>query len=340
MSMDAEVFVFTAVDQAARDHCQRTIEKQVPIEEIVAHDPDVGAELTSLGLEGARCWGSVPGPGNLRSWGRMEAGHWAMLYGGAGRFPFLLELVHKARSPELAEHLWDPSADGRTWELMFFFRAARPVDLGIAEVREALGYDQTWWPQGLQYPTPEHQAMLLEKFGSIEAFVSAAGAGTPADDPSRSPSPEELLLGREFGGVPENPPKPKEQRQPSDPDVAGRGYLAHEETVAKLASHVGPSFRKGTPGINHDGGWRVDGGFAIAEVKSINSRNEVGQLQKGLGQVLHNRFKAERNGIGGVTTYLVAEKEPANSGLWRTLAHEHDIVFTWPERFEEDIDRG
>jgi hypothetical protein len=38
---------------------------------------------------------------------------------------------------------------------------------------------------------------------------------------------------------------------------------------------VGSSFRKGTPGINHDGAWRAGDAFCIAEVKSITSRNEV-----------------------------------------------------------------
>src|ERR1043166_1734683 len=302
-SMDAEIFVFTAAGDAAQEHYWKTIGSAVPIEEIGAVDAGIAADLSGLQLESMRCWGSGPGAGNIRSWERMQPGHWAMVYVGKGRFPYLLELVHKAHSEELADRLWGRNSEGKTWELMFFFGAFQPVDLDIASVRDALGYDESWWPQGLQYPTPEHQAMLLEKYGSIEAFVSTAAA---SDDPVAganppSPSPEELLFGGEFPGAPTEPPKPREQRKEPDPDVAGRGYLAHEKTVEKLSRHVGPTFRKGTPGINHDGGWPVNGGFAIAEVKSINSRNEVGQLQKGLGQVLHNRFKAERNGIEGVT---------------------------------------
>ncbi|MGB7685752.1 MAG: hypothetical protein WBL45_08205 [Solirubrobacterales bacterium] len=337
--MSSEIFVFTAVDQAARDHCRRTIERAVPVKEISGHEPGIGVELADLGLESTRCWGSVPGAGNLRSWERMRVGHWALLYTGGGRFPFLLKLAHKARSKVLADQLWDRSADDKIWELMFFFSVLQPVELDIAQVRESLGYDESWWPQGLQYPTPEHQETLLEKFGSIEAFASIAGGAALGNNPDRTLNADEVLLGREFGGVPTRPPKPREHRQPSNPDVAGRGYLAHEETVAKLAGHVGPGFRKGTPGINHDGGWEVNGAFSITEVKSINSTNEVGQLQKGLGQLLHNRFKAERNGIKDVTAYLIAEKEPTNSALWRALAGEHGVVFSWPARFSEDIAR-
>lgn len=123
-----------------------------------------------------------------------------------------------------------------------------------------------------------------------------------------------------------------------DPDVSGRGHVAHEKTVAAVADHIGPSFRRGTLGINHDGGWSLEG-FHIAEVKSITTRNEVGQLRKGLGQLLHNRFKAERHGVTGVQGYLIAEREPANSPLWQALCSTVGLVFTWPERFSEDVPR-
>lgn len=267
----------------------------------------------------------------------MAPGHWAMLYVGDGKFPFLLRVAHKARSRTLAQHLWQSDDEGKTWELMFFFDTIRAVDLGIDDVRASLGYGDDWWPQGLQYPTPDHQATLLEKFGSIEAFIELASEAKEPTETDGAPGADKLLLGGPFKGAPTEPPKLRESK-PSDPDTAGRGYLAHEKTVEKLADYVGPGFRKGTPGINHDGGWFRNGAFSISEVKSINSRNEVGQLQKGLGQVLHNRFKAERHGIEDVLAYLIAEKEPANSDLWKSLATEHGVVFSWPERFEADID--
>jgi hypothetical protein len=114
--------------------------------------------------------------------------------------------------------------------------------------------------------------------------------------------------------------------------------MAHEETVARLKRYVGPSFRKGTAGVNHDGAWRVGKTFAISEVKSITGRNQVSQLEKGLGQILWNRLKAEKNGVKDVTAYLIAEREPANSEDWRELARRHGVVLTWPERFEEDVE--
>jgi len=338
--MAAEIFVFAAAGTDARAHYERTILSPVPVEEIARHDPGIAAELSAAKHDSIRCWGSIPGPGNLRNWTRMQPGHWAMLYAGEGRFPYLLRVAYKARSRALAEHLWGGNPEGRTWELTYFFDEVREASLGIDDVRASLGYNEDWWPQGLQYPTPDHQAALLAKFGSLAAFVELASDG---EQPIEVDEPEAgaLLLGGPFKGAPSTPPKQRQSR-PSDPDVAGRGYLAHEETVAGLAKHVGAGFRKGTPGINHDGGWPHDGSgaFSICEVKSINSRNEVGQLQKGLGQVLHNRFKAERHGIEVAAAYLIAEKEPANSELWQAVAAEHGVVFSWPERFELDVDTG
>jgi hypothetical protein len=347
--METEVFVFTAAGEAAQEHYRRTIESPVPLEEVAGYEPGVAADLTAAGHDAVRCWGSVPGSGNRRSWERMRPGHWAMLYVGGGRFPLLLRVAHKAHSRPLAERLWDRDADGDTWELMFFFDQTRPADLDIDQVRGALGYGDDWWPQGLQYPTPEHQEALLEKFGSIEAFASSVGAGDGssgggggrglASGRDGGMSAEELLLGKRFKGAPDKPPRVPRHNRPLDPDVTGRGYLAHERTVELLCRHVGPGFRKGTPRVNHDGAWAVDGGFSIAEVKSNNSSNDVSQLQKGLGQVQYNRIKAERNGAEIVAAYLVAEREPVNSALWVELCTRGDVVFTWSERFETDIPR-
>ncbi|HKT83690.1 MAG TPA: hypothetical protein VJQ84_07615, partial [Solirubrobacterales bacterium] len=121
------------------------------------------------------------------------------------------------------------------------------------------------------------------------------------------------------------------------PDRSGRGLMAHEKTVELLRRHIGPSFRKGTPGVNHDGSWKAGGRFCICEVKSITAKNEVGQLRSGLGQILHNRFKAQEGRRQKVKTYLIAERKPSNSALWVALAAECGVVFTWPERFQADI---
>jgi hypothetical protein len=320
--LDPEVFVFAAASPGARRNRTLTIDQPVPVREIRSLAIRAGNELGERRLREVRCWGSLPSAGNLASWSRMRAGHWGLLYGGGDRFPAVLRVASKARHKRLARHLWGQHASGDTWELMFFFDRIRAVDLDIDEVRAAFVYGDDWWPRGLQYPGAAQQAMLLEKFGSVEAWTSSNGEpGT--DDAGGAPTPEELLFGGPFAGVPAKPPRAPRRRRQHDPDVAGRGYLAHETTVAALE--------------NHDGGWSAGGEYCICEVKSIDNSNEVSQLQKGLGQVLHNRFKAEQHGIGGIQAYLIAEREPSNSDLWRRLAARHGVVFSWPERFAADV---
>lgn len=330
-----EAFIFTAAGSRARRHLERTIATTVPVDEIRRYDRSVAAALADVGYRDVRCWGSQPGASNRRSWDHMQPGHRGLLYEGAGHFPLVLTVIHKARSRELAERLWGRDDDG-TWEFMFFFGPATQVDLTVERVRASLGYDSKWWPQGLQYPTPERQELLLEKFGTMDAFVRSS-ASSPAAAPDGKPDPYEVLLGRPFRRSSRRRPRQRRYRSDYDPDQTGRGYLAHEHTVEELASYVGATFHDGRPGINHDGGWMVDGGFHIAEVKSITAKNEVPQLEKGLGQLLHNRHKAHRVGLQISGTYLIAEREPTNSELWRELCAEVGIVFTWPARFREDI---
>jgi hypothetical protein len=339
--MENELFVFTASNRAAQRHRARTIEQLVRVDEIEPHAARIAGQLRADGHEELRCWGSIPGSSNLESWKRMQPGHWALLYAGEEAFPWILRVARTARSKKLARSLWGDDGKEQTWELMFFFDLAQRVDLGLSEVREALSYEEgkEWIPQGLQYPAPWRQSALLEKFGSFSAFTSATTVGPAKVEPTPLPTLEELLVGEKYEGPPSKPPRSPRRRLPPDPDRSGRGFMAHEETVEKLRQHIGSTFRKGTRGVNHDGTWKTGDRFCICEVKSITAKNEVGQLQKGLGQILHNRFKAQRRRTEKVKSFLVAERKPSNSALWVELAGESDVVFTWPERFEADVEK-
>ena len=306
------------------------------LEEIEPHAKGVAEKLRANGSRGVRCWGSIPGSSNVESWKRMRPGHWALLYGGEKSFPWILRVSHTARLKGLATSLWGEDGAGQTWELMFFFDRAQRVDLGLSEVRQALAYESTdRAPQGLHYPKSWRQEALLEKFGSFPAIASASVGSTAKAPPP--PSLKELLMGRKRKRRQRKPPRSPRRRLPPDPDRSGRGFVAHEETVDQLHRHIGSSFREGTPGVNHDGAWEHGRRFCICEVKSVTAKNEVDQLRDGLGQILHNRFKAQEGRREKVKAYLIAEREPSNSSLWADLAAECDVVFTWPERFEADI---
>jgi hypothetical protein len=336
---EAEIFVFTAANAEAQRHRKATIDQTVSVARMEPFAKSVAARLSADGHKEVRCWGSVPkapGKGNVTSWKRMQPGHWGLLYGDEQRFQWLLRVCHKAESKSLARELWGEDSKGRTWELMFFFDHAIRVDLGVPEVRRALAYPgEGWSPQGLQYPKAENQEALLEKFGSFPAFASASAGPTAKAPPP--PSLKELLMGRKRKRRKRKPPRSPRHRLPPDPDRSGRGFMAHEDTVDLLHLHIGSSFREGTPGVNHDGAWEHGRRFCICEVKSVTAKNEVDQLRKGLGQILHNRFKAQDGRREKVKAYLIAEREPSNSSLWVALAAESGVVFTWPERFEADI---
>jgi len=339
--MASELFVFTASNREAQRHRERTIERLVRLEEVEPHAARIARRLRANGHRELRCWGSIPGPGNLSSWNRMQPGHWALLYVGEEAFPWMFRVALTARSKALARSLWGEDGKDQTWELMFFFDLAQRVDLGLSEVRAALAYEEEkdWIPQGLQYPAAWRQRALLEKFGSFPALASATAEGSAEVAPASLPTLEELLVGEKYKGPPSKPPRSPRRRLSPDPDRSGRGFMAHEETVEKLRRHVGTTFRKGTRGVNHDGTWKTRGRFCICEVKSVTAKNEVEQLRRGLGQILHNRFKAQRGRSEKVRAFLIAERKPSNSALWVKLAEESGVVFTWPERFADDIEK-
>src|SRR4051812_12638461 len=147
--MSPEAFVFTAANAAAREHRARTIDAAVTIDEVGRYDRPSADALAAMGLERVNCWGAKPGPSNLRSWHRMEPGHFGLLYEGEGRFPLLLPVIYTGRSRALAEYLWGRDDDGQTWELMFYFGPGTTTDLTTDDIRAAFGYDEKWWPQGL-----------------------------------------------------------------------------------------------------------------------------------------------------------------------------------------------
>jgi hypothetical protein len=59
---------------------------------------------------------------------------------------------------------------------MMFFDPVREIDVPRSRVFEALGYKETYVPQGFEIPGDASQARLVDEYGSAEAFVKAISA--------------------------------------------------------------------------------------------------------------------------------------------------------------------
>lgn len=126
-----------------------------------------------------------------------------------------------------------------------------------------------------------------------------------------------------------------------DPDIVDRSLQMHAFTQNLLAEWIqsdglipeSPSM--GAPAF--DLAWRGRARSFVAEVKSLSSQNEVGQLRLGIGQVLDY---AEQLGWNPV---LAVERRPT-SDRWLQLCRRIGVTLLWPARFTEitprDLERG
>ena len=92
-------------------------------------------------------WGAVPGPSNEPKWERMNPGDFILIY-NQGFIKYVGEIAYKVRSKKLAKYFWGVRPDGKTWELIYFIRNEKEVNIPFSKVNKLLGYAESFRPQG------------------------------------------------------------------------------------------------------------------------------------------------------------------------------------------------
>lgn len=117
-----------------------------------------------------------------------------------------------------------------------------------------------------------------------------------------------------------------------DPNATDRATNAHASLQNQLEEYVrlrgAETFSPGTLDPEFDLGWRVEGTFYLAEIKSLTPANESMQLRLGLGQLLHYRHVISQAGTRA-KAILFVERAPTYAG-WTTLCDEHGVQLLWP----------
>jgi hypothetical protein len=127
-------------------------------------------------------------------------------------------------------------------------------------------------------------------------------------------------------------------REPMVPDPAAidRGNQAHPKIQNALARYVKalgwPVFSADVGDPDYDLVWLKADVLYLAEVKSLTTANEEGQLRLALGQVLRYAAQLRRAGRS-VKAVIVTEREPSDQS-WRALCSAHGVTLTWPGNFE------
>jgi hypothetical protein len=86
--------------------------------------------------------------------------------------------------------------------------------------------------------------------------------------------------------------------------------------------------------------WQVGKTLFVAEVKSVTKSNEMSQLRRGLGQVLHYRYLATgQHPELDVVAVLIVPDRPSASDDWTAVCEHAGVALAWPPKFQKLLTR-
>lgn len=167
-------------DSVAQSHFVDTITKTVPLTTILEelNPVDIERVAKSCGPQVA-VWGVTPGKRgqNKTKWSRLSPGDVVLLYRQKKLF-FRSRILDLAHSQALAEKLWGKTANGDTWEYIYFLDELHSIDISIDEYNAALGYQSANIIQGFQVHSGERAEKLLDQL-EIEEVGLLTDATSP-----------------------------------------------------------------------------------------------------------------------------------------------------------------
>ncbi len=123
-----------------------------------------------------------------------------------------------------------------------------------------------------------------------------------------------------------------------DPDLAGRGLAAHNQTqnlLAEAVTNAGLSPRRPKPHEpQYDLAWETPDAVWVTEVKSTTAVNEERQLRLAVGQVLRYRQLLDTD---RPVHAVIAIEQPPFDPTWIDLCAQQDITLTWVGAFHDTI---
>jgi hypothetical protein len=126
-----------------------------------------------------------------------------------------------------------------------------------------------------------------------------------------------------------------------DPNVMDRALGVHGRTQNALEGFLARAeLRTWSPRPHEpdfDLAWRTKRTIYVAEVKSLNARNEIHQLRIGLGQVLEYRHQMTEH-FPHVKAVLAIPRPPKNE-RWVQICADVGVQLVWPETFEDLLPR-
>lgn len=121
------------------------------------------------GENGVRYWGSLPGKSNMKTFEQMEAGDEILFY-RAGKYIAVATIVSKTISPDTARKAWGETANGETWELIYFLRNEKLLSLDAYKLNEQWGL-KPGPVMGFSKLSDERVQPFLKEHSSVAQFL-------------------------------------------------------------------------------------------------------------------------------------------------------------------------
>jgi hypothetical protein len=142
-------------------------------------------------------------------------------------------------------------------------------------------------------------------------------------------------IGRAYSDANENPSfADGEAPRSKDPDSAGRGLAAHNQTQNYLANTIiNLGWLARSPAASepqYDLAWVANDLFYVCEVKSLTRENEERQLRMAIGQVIRYRQQLTAKGHEPCFAVICTEQQPSDAS-WDELCESEGIILIWPE---------
>jgi len=122
-------------------------------------------------------------------------------------------------------------------------------------------------------------------------------------------------------------------------------YRQHNTLQNKLAMWLrarglSPESKRALDKYPVDIQWQVGQTLFVAEVKSLIKSNELSQLRRGLGQILHYRYLAAAQYPElDVVAVLIVPRSPTTSDDWSAVCRHAGVLLAWPPRFDKLLTR-
>jgi hypothetical protein len=334
--------IWAASGDASIANLAKSIEKPLSRARLAATHPSFKLDLSGgTSNDATWAWGLRAGGGNDRTWERLRSGDEVGLFTG-DELRYRATIVQKLDAKEIADDIWGPDEDGRSFEHVMFLSEPAPISVPRDLFNDLLSYEFDRSPQGTFILDPERALKLRRQIDrvsstSIDSVSDLITVALQANPESGEEFLGELLFGEHT--APAFKPFDEDSFAEDTPWDIRAGHAdykamlkklerrsrAHNKIVYSLADKYRNEGRKVQFSNYVD--LLLDKNVVI-EVKTISAK-PVNQVRAALAQLYHYRF-AYRQALPNAKLVAVFSRnlDDSNSGL-REFLNDCGVGTAW-----------